>query len=524
MSHTHSSILPEVLVVDDEPVSRDMLILMLQASDVRAEAACDGQHATELISRRPNHPFEIVFTDVQMPRMDGLALLEWLNQHSPATATVIMTANQERDLVSASLRGGAIEFLDKPFDPRAVLRAARRARENHRQRAQQLEAARRLLDIAEINQRLTRTALASAGHDTARLTLTTRFYAMNEAGGDLVKASATDPDHLLLVLGDVSGHGLKEGFLSAYFQGIIEGMARHAADSRQIAEAFNRFLIDQWNDAGQLAVQTSLSACFVQLDLQTHQVSILNCGSPGVMLADHLGNVSTHAPGGTPLGWFETIEIAQATTPVPLCGQLWLWSDGLEAHAALLRIPPLALAHRLLAAAPNTLSSTLLKDADDDIVACRLAWTPPPGTPAPSELWLPLHHQTHPGDSLSRIDTLHADWTRLLRLSIPLLGETSLHDIPLCIREAAINAFQHGCKHSPDRSCRIEILLDPTLQRLLVRLTDDGLGFDPASPRPPEDPNHISLGIQLIRSLTLSCHHSPDGRSIEMIFQIPATP
>ncbi|MEN9841321.1 MAG: hypothetical protein RL376_1121, partial [Verrucomicrobiota bacterium] len=249
MSHTHSAILPEILVVDDEPVSRDMLILMLQSADVRDEAASDGLHATEIISRRAAHPCEVVFTDVPMPRMDGLALLDWLKQHSPSTATVIMTANQERDLVSASLRGGAIEFIDKPFDPRAVLRAARRARENHRQRAQQLEAARRLLDIADINQRLTRTALSSAGPDAARLTLATRFYAMNEAGGDLVKASATDPDHLLLVLGDVSGHGLKEGFLSAYFQGIIEGMARHSADSRSIAEAFNRFLIDQWNDA-----------------------------------------------------------------------------------------------------------------------------------------------------------------------------------------------------------------------------------------------------------------------------------
>jgi hypothetical protein len=90
-------------------------------------------------------------------------------------------------------------------------------------------AANRLLDIADINQRLTRTALNAAVCTSAKINLTTRFYPINEAGGDLVKTTALDYDRILLVLGDVSGHGLKEGFLSAYFQGIIEGMANQAA-------------------------------------------------------------------------------------------------------------------------------------------------------------------------------------------------------------------------------------------------------------------------------------------------------
>ncbi len=516
----------EVLVVDDDPLSRQMLVMMLQSADIRAESADDGQDAIEIIARRGPAPFEAVITDVQMPRMGGLALLAWLNQHAPTTATVIMTANQERELVSASLRGGAVEFLDKPFEMRTVLRAARKARESHLRRTRQLAAAHRLLDISDINQRLTRTALVSGGRTLANLSLATRFYALNEAGGDLVKATALDQDRILLVLGDVSGHGLKEGFLSAYFQGIIEGMARHDATARGIAEAFNRFLQEQWNDSDPLAVNTSLSACFIELNLRARTISILNCGGPGVLLADGDGAVRLLAPGGSPLGWFPRIEPVELTTSIDTHGQLCLWSDGLEAHAATLQIPPLALAYRILGSPANSLAANLLHGADDDIVACRLDWTPPPPSEPGAAIRVPLHQAAYRGDEAGRIDQLQAAWARLLSISLPHLGSATLHDIVLCLREALLNALEHGCQNSPALHARLEILVDASARLLLVRLANDGPGFDPLS-RPPTsllDHDHISLGLDLIRALARSVNHSADGRTIEMTFNLPAPP
>lgn len=518
--------LSEILVVDDDLLSREMLVHMLRSADIRAEAATDGQDAIEIIARRGPTPFEAVITDVQMPRMGGLQLLAWLNDHAPTTATVIMTANQERELVSASLRGGAVEFLDKPFEMRAVLRAAHQARESHLLRTRQLAAARRLLDIAEINQRLSRTALVSAGRTHAHLSLATRFYAMNEAGGDLVKATALDQDRVLLVLGDVSGHGLKEGFLSAYFQGIIEGMAHHDATARSIAEAFNRFLHEQWNDSDALAVNTSLSACFIELNLRDHTVSILNCGSPGILLADAAGAVRLLAPGGCPLGWFPQIEPVELKTAIDTHGQLWLWSDGLEAHAATLQIPPLALAYRILGSPANSLAATLLHGADDDIVACRLDWTSPAPAEPSAAIRVPLHQATYRGDDAGRIDQLQAAWARLLPIALPHLDAATLHDIVLCLRETVLNALEHGCQRSPSLYARLEILVDDPARLLLIRLANDGPGFDPLS-RPTttlSDDGHISLGLNLIRALTRSVCHSADGRTIELTFNLPAPP
>jgi len=515
---------PDILVVDDDPVSRDLLVLMLQSADVRVTTACDGRDAVDIIQGRREGTFEAVFTDVQMPRMNGLELLDWLNINTPTTATVIMTASQERDLVSASLRGGAVEFLDKPFDMRAVLRAARQARETHRRRTQQRAAAQRLLDIADINQRLTRSVLGSGGHNANNIKLSTRFYAIDEASGDLIKATVLDANRVMLVLGDVSGHGLKEGFLSAYFQGIIEGMAHQAANCHSIAESFNRFLNEQWNDQNQMSIGTSLSACFLEVDLAARRVSVLNCGSPGVMLSNRRGAVESLAPGGSPLGWFLEIEPKKVTAALDTAGLLQLWSDGLEAHAERIGIPPLALAYRILQAPPHSLADTLLKGADDDIVACRLEWCSPQAGAPFDDVWIPIQRETLPGDSAGRIDEVQGSWSRICRFALPQMGEDLIHDITLCLREALLNALDHGCDNDKVKHAHLELLVDGTASFLHARITDEGAGFDTTTAPSGRDPEHISLGLQVIRSLTHATRHSEDGRTIEMTFCLtPAT-
>ena len=524
MSTKPTTIPPEILVVDDDPMSLDMLVFLFLSAGIHVDSACDGIEAIERIKKRGANPFEAIFTDVQMPRMGGLELLEWINDNAPTTATVIMTASQERELVSASLRGGAVEFLDKPFNVLAILRALRQAREIHRTRTQQLAATHRLLDIADINQRLTRTALNAAVCTSAKINLTTRFYPINEAGGDLVKTTALDYDRILLVLGDVSGHGLKEGFLSAYFQGIIEGMANQAATCQGIAESFNRFLLNQWNAPDPLAVATSLSATFLEVDFGMRRVTVLNCGGTAVMLSDRRGNIEELAPGGAPLGWFPEIEPHKVTATLDIAGLLVLYSDGLEAHAERLQVPPIALAYRILQSPSNTLANTLLKGAEDDIVVCRLDWNPPSEVTPLGEIWIPIFNETCTGDSAPRIDAIQELWARTLTVTLPQLGEDTRHDVLLCIREASLNALNHGCTNDAAKTTRVELLVNSTAAFLHARITDDGIGFDPNDLSPPLDPEHISLGIQVMRSLTHALRYTNDGRTLEMTFCLPVMP
>lgn len=522
MSTSHpalTALRPPVLVVDDDPLSREMLVLMLESSGASVRAVEDGQAAVDAILAGPENIWPIVFTDVQMPRLDGLGLLAWLNQHTPDTATVIMTGNQERELVSASLRGGAVEFLDKPFDLAAVLRTLDAAADTHRRRSARSAAQRRLLDVADINARLTRPAAKALARHPAGLVLTTRFYPISEAGGDFVKATPLAGDRLLLTLGDVSGHGLKEGFVSAYFQGIIEGMARGATSADAIAENFNRFLHEDWNDPDDFTVGTSLSACLLEIDLGERTLEVLNCGCPAPRLAEADGRVQSLASGGSALGWFPLPAPARTRTGIAAHGQVWLWSDGLEEHAERLGVPALALAHRVLTEPPQSLHSTVLAEAADDIVVCHLRWGIAVG--GADRLWLPIHQETLAGDAASRIDQLHAGWQRLVAVALGATGARLAHDLPLCLREAVLNALDHGCRHDPDHEVKICVGLDPAARHVLVRVTDDGEGFDPENPQPGKDPDHISLGLKLIRSLTQACGHEDAGRTLFMLFPLP---
>ena len=87
---------------------------MLQSIGHRVSCAKDGEEAQALIER---HVFDVAIFDVNMPHVSGIVLARRLRLQSPTTAVVVMTAQGTvRDVVDV-MRGGAIEFLTKPFDP-----------------------------------------------------------------------------------------------------------------------------------------------------------------------------------------------------------------------------------------------------------------------------------------------------------------------------------------------------------------------------------------------------------------------
>ena len=79
---------PRILVVDDEQVIRDMLADFLSMEGYVVETAEDGVAATE---RLEAHPFDLVLSDLKMPRMGGIALIDAIALAAPQAVTVIMT-------------------------------------------------------------------------------------------------------------------------------------------------------------------------------------------------------------------------------------------------------------------------------------------------------------------------------------------------------------------------------------------------------------------------------------------------
>ena len=103
----------KILIVDDEKTIRDSSKLILDEEGYETELAADGQDALEKIKQTD---FDIVITDIKMPRLDGIQLLEEVSKLSPETFVIIMTAYASVETAIEALRRGAYDYILKPIE------------------------------------------------------------------------------------------------------------------------------------------------------------------------------------------------------------------------------------------------------------------------------------------------------------------------------------------------------------------------------------------------------------------------
>lgn len=102
---------PLVLIVDDSPVDRLVTGRMLaKAGGWQVAQAGDGEEALAAMAKRPP---AVVLTDLQMPRLDGLALVERVREEFPKVPVVLMTGNGSEEIALAALKAGAASYVPK---------------------------------------------------------------------------------------------------------------------------------------------------------------------------------------------------------------------------------------------------------------------------------------------------------------------------------------------------------------------------------------------------------------------------
>lgn len=105
-----------VLIVDDEPMARTLLRLMLVRAGFHVSEAEDGYDALEKV--RKNQP-DIILLDVMMPGMDGFAVCEKLRSEAVTAELpiIMLSAKTDLDSINKGLRAGATVYLTKPISP-----------------------------------------------------------------------------------------------------------------------------------------------------------------------------------------------------------------------------------------------------------------------------------------------------------------------------------------------------------------------------------------------------------------------
>lgn len=112
-----------ILIVDDEPVARQSLTDILKLEGYMVAAVANGQAAVEHVR---THAVDLMVVDLKMPGMDGLEVIQVVNQTSPETEIILLTAHASMESAVQALRLRIHDYLSKPASPPQILASVKK--------------------------------------------------------------------------------------------------------------------------------------------------------------------------------------------------------------------------------------------------------------------------------------------------------------------------------------------------------------------------------------------------------------
>jgi putative nucleotidyltransferase with HDIG domain len=119
----------KILVVDDEEAIREVVSTLLEAQGYDCVTASNGLLAREYLE---NNSADLVLSDMVMPEMDGLSLLEWQRKHDADVPVIMVTAMHDLSTALEAIRRGAYDYILKPFEKDQLYLGVRRALDHRR--------------------------------------------------------------------------------------------------------------------------------------------------------------------------------------------------------------------------------------------------------------------------------------------------------------------------------------------------------------------------------------------------------
>ena len=116
--------MPSILLVDDEPNILEVLEIVLKDAGMDACKCTSGRDALRILRERP---FDLVISDIRMPDLSGVQLLEEAKQFTPETAFIMITAFASTETAIEAIQHGAYDYLTKPFKMEELTNVVNRA-------------------------------------------------------------------------------------------------------------------------------------------------------------------------------------------------------------------------------------------------------------------------------------------------------------------------------------------------------------------------------------------------------------
>ena len=337
-----------ILIVDDNPINRDLLYRQVETQGYQAVTAANGRQAIEMIQ---TGNYDLILLDIIMPEINGYQVLKWIRsgswRHIP---TIMISALDEIDSVVKCIELGAADYLAKPFNPtllKARLGACleqKRLRDQESSYLEQLAIANeeisqlnnglqaenmRLSTELEITQRLQMMLLPKEKelNEIEGLEIAGFMEPADEVGGDYYDV-LQHHGRITIGIGDVTGHGLESGVLMLMVQTAVRTlMENNETDPKKFFEVLNRTI---YKNVQRMDSDKNLSLCLVDY----HEGVLSLSGQHEEMVVVRSGGVIERVDTidlGFPIGLEETIEdfVFQAQIHLNQDDVVILYTDGI---------------------------------------------------------------------------------------------------------------------------------------------------------------------------------------------------
>lgn len=344
---------PSVLIVDDEESIRSLLATALELTEeYEVLQAANGQQAKRILSQRP---IDVAVTDLIMPGLSGMDLLEWAQTSLPGTTWIILSGKGTFDDAVQAVHLGAYDFICKPLP--AVDSLLVTIRNALRQRHLEEERDRLHLDIEERNVRLReqvaqlrdactllgqqaqiinddlrraeliqRALLPRVPPDTGPYSVNALYRPSQSVGGDIYECLRMDYRYIQGYVADAAGHGVSAAMLAVLFKHrlhMVDEMGRPTAPA-DVLKMVNRDLIGECRAPGLF-----VTACYFVLDLEESQITIASAGHPPALLKRAGGKVESIYHTGPALGITSNARFAQKRFNLARNDRILFYTDGL---------------------------------------------------------------------------------------------------------------------------------------------------------------------------------------------------
>ena len=319
----------KILVVDDESDVEALITQKFRRKVHRKEWELtfgrNGEEALEILAKVPE--IDIVLSDINMPRMDGLTLLQNIREKDLDLRTIVVSAYNDIDNIRSAMNNGAFDFITKPINFQDMETTIQRSFNNLREMRDALRCRDDLLVLKkELNlaHKIQQSILPKDFDLKTNCELCAFMRPAKEVGGDFYDFFKLDSEHISCLVADVSGKGVPGALFAMANQTLFRALsASHSMSTSTLIAQINENCCKN----NESCMFTTLF--YGILNTKTGAFTYTNAGhTPPVLLHDDGKCEILPLTGGIPLGISEGESFEEKTVTLRPKDSIFIYTDG----------------------------------------------------------------------------------------------------------------------------------------------------------------------------------------------------